>query len=362
MRETCTVLLFMSCCALSAQTAQQQVIPSAYAQVDANSYEWIGGASQDRRQQTLIGASHLLGLRGRPIIGFSLRRTADNEAFIGGTANMTVKLSTSPRAPLTCSDAYAGNIGLDEVTVFQGPVTLPTSPADAGPNITWDSNNIVQVTFTTPFVYQGGTLCIDVLGSAVSGQNADWWMADAVFEDLQGTQTQIGNGCGAYGGIQGEWSFAATRTLLPGAYAKFWAHGTPNSLGIAVFGAPSAMPIPLTALGLPLINCFCHLNPGTILGTVTKMFVPQPQPQLAAQGGIATCRLHIPSQPWTLGMQLATQWLDLAQPASSNAIRWTIANNIPTLDMALIEGHPLETTGEVSVHLAHVIRLDYQGP
>lgn len=362
MRETCTVLLIMSCCGLSAQTAQQQVIPAAYDQVDANSYEWIGGASQDRRQQTLIGASHLLALRGRPITGFSLRRTADNEAFAGGTANMTVKLSTSPRAPLTCSNAYAGNIGLDEIAVFQGQVTLPASPANTGPNIAWDSANIVQVTFTTPFVYQGGSLCIDIHGTTVSGQTADWWMADAVFEDITGTGTQIGNGCGAYGGPQGEWSFVATRSLLPGAYARFWAHGTPNGLGIAVFGAPSPTPIPLTALGLPLPNCFCHLDPGTILGTVTAMFMPQYAPQLAAQGGIAECRLHIPSQPWTLGVPLATQWLDLAQPASSNTHRWTIANSIPTLDMALIEGHPSQATGEVSVHLAHVIRLDFIAP
>jgi len=47
-------------------------------------------------------------------------------------------------------------------------------------------------------------------------------------------------------------------------------------------------------------------------------------------------------------------------PAGSDAIQWSIAQSIPMLDMALIEGHPSETIGEVSVHLAHVIRLDYQ--
>lgn len=360
MHHACYALLFSSCCALTAQNPQQQVIPAAYAQADANSHQWIAGASQPRRQQTLIGASHLQAVRNHRITGFALRRTAANEIYSGGTTNLAVTFSTSPRAPLTCSNAFAANIGNDAQQVFQGSVSIPTSPADVGPNIAWSAANTVQVTFTQPFLYQGGTLCIDVLGTEVAGQTADWWMADAVFEDIQGTAAQIGTGCGAFGGVSGEWSFVAARTLLPGGYATFRAHGAPQSLGIAVFGAPAPVPMPMSALGVPATNCFCHLDPTTILGTLTQLFVPEPDPRLASMGGVAVVRLRLPNQAWILGVSLATQWLDLAQPATSNAFLWSVATSIPTLDMTLIEAHPLETTGEVSVHLAHVLRLHWQ--
>ena len=46
--------------------------------------------------------------------------------------------------------------------------------------------------------------------------------------------------------------------------------------------------------------------------------------------------------------------------ATSNAIQWTIASAVPTLDMALVEGHPSAAGGEVSVHLAHVMRFEFQ--
>ena len=56
----------------------------------------------------------------------------------------------------------------------------------------------------------------------------------------------------------------------------------------------------------------------------------------------------------------STQWLEWSQMASSNTLLWTIASAIPQLDMALVEGDPTETTGELSVHLAHVLRFQHQ--
>lgn len=61
-----------------------------------------------------------------------------------------------------------------------------------------------------------------------------------------------------------------------------------------------------------------------------------------------------------LGLALTTQWLDLTQVATSNALQWTIASTIPTLDLALVEGHPQEASGLASVHLAHVLRFEHQ--
>jgi hypothetical protein len=346
--------------ALSAQSPQFQVVPAAYTNSDAVSYEWIAGASRELRQQTLIGASHLSGMVGRELRALELRRTAVDEVYQGGTAQLEVRLSISPRTPLDCSPKYLDNVGPQPVLVFQGQVTLPTSPAHPGSQVAWTPANVVRVPFQVPFVYLGGTLLVDILGTPIAGQTADWWMADAEFEDLKGTAVQVGAGCGIYGGAQREWSHVAPRTLLPGAHARFWAYGTPNGLALAVFGAESAVPIPLASFGITTPGCNLHLQPGLILATNVTIFEPESHPLLAAFGATAEARLKLPAAPWLFGFTLTTQWLDMAQMASSNAIRWSVAHAIPSLDMALVEGAPSESSGEVSVHLAHVLRLEYQ--
>ena len=119
-------------------------------------------------------------------------------------------------------------------------------------------------------------------------------------------------------------------------------------------------PIPLATFGIPTPNCYCHLQPGTIVGSVVVPFVPELVPAVQYRGGVADFRLYLPNQSWMFGVQLTTQWFELSQMATSNAITWTVAGAMPTLDMALIEGDPGDATGEVSVHLAHVLRLEYR--
>ncbi|MCR9244616.1 MAG: hypothetical protein NXI31_06260 [bacterium] len=80
--------------------AQSHVVaPWAHTNTNALSYEWIAGASRPLRQQTLVGASHLLSVVGKNIEAIELRRTAANEIYTGGSMNLTVKLSTSAAAP-----------------------------------------------------------------------------------------------------------------------------------------------------------------------------------------------------------------------------------------------------------------------
>jgi hypothetical protein len=336
-----------------------QVIPAAYANTDAISYEWIAGASRPLRQQTIIGESHLLPLLGRTIHAIELRRTAANEVYQGGTTSLVVELSIAPHAPLEASNQFAANMGTSPVQVFAGQVTLPTSPPAAGPAVPWSASNIVRIPLTTPFVYVGGPLCIDVVGTPVSGANADWWMADAMFEDIGGTAAELGGGCGAYGGPSHQWSNVAERTLLPGAYARFYAFGPPLSFGIAAFGARAPAPIPLSMLGFGS-GPGCNLMLGSLDALMLAVFEPDPLPGLAARGGVADVRLKIPAVPAVFGVTMTTQWLEWSQMATSNAIEWTVASVIPTLDMALLEGHPTESTGELTVHLAHVVRLEWQ--
>lgn len=348
--------------ALGAQTAapQYRVVPAPYATTDAISYNWLAGGNADLRQQTLVGPSHLQGLIGHELLAIEFRRNAANEVYQGGAALLTVVLSTSARDPLRCSPRFTDNVGPDAALAYSGTIAWPTSPAIAGPTVPWTSQNTVRIPLQTPFVYQGGTLCIDIVGAPVAGQETGWWMADAEFEDLSGSAVATGNGCGIYGGPQHEWSHVATRTLLPGAHARFFAHGPSNGLAFAMFGASSPFPTPLSAFGIAAPGCDLHLQPGLVLATQFAVFEPEVHPLLRGQNGCADARFWIPDSTWTFGLTLTTQWLDLTQPATSNAITWTVASALPTLDMALVEGVPSEDHGEVTVHLAHVLRFEHR--
>jgi len=343
----------------AAQAPLHLVVPAAYTNTDAISFQWIAGASRDVRQQTLIAPSHLTALVGRTLWAIELRRTAANEVYQGGTADLTVSLSTSPNDPLSCAPTFAANLGPDEVQVFDGAVTLPTSPAQVGPTVAWSAANTVRIAFATPFLYLGGTLCVDVTGHPVAGQTADWWMADAMFEDIKGTTTDLGGGCGPYGGAQSQWSHVSNRSLLAGAQARFFAYGTPYTSAALVIGEGSTTGVPMWQIGFPSPpNCEVHLS--SILGVLPVVFEPDPNPLLAARGGLGDVRLGFANDGTFLGITFTTQWLEVAQWQTSNAIEWTTASSVPQLGMALVEGHPSEATGEVSVHLAHVLRFEYQ--
>ena len=343
---------------LGAQAPQHLVVPSAYVSNDAISYQWIAGASRDVRQQTLIAENKIPAMVGRRLLAIELRRSAANEVFQGGTAMMTVTLSTSPNTPLTCSSQFTANVGPDATTVFSGAVTLPTSPAEPGPKVGWSTDNTVRIAFQDPFYYQGGTLCVDVVGAPVTGQNANWWMADAEFEDLAGTVTDLGGGCGAYGGPQGQWSNVSKRTLIPGGHAEFFAYGVPNNLAVALFGAGSVTGVPMSLLGFPVPSS-CELHLSSILMTPITLFVPETDPLLLHRGGRADLEMPFGHDASFLGLTCTTQWIDLMTWETSNAIQWTTPSSVPTLGMALNEGHPSEATGLVTVHLAHVMRFEF---
>lgn len=352
--------LTLAALAVTVSAQSFQVVPAAAATTDAFAYEWLAGATRLHRQQTLIGASHLGNLQGRSIQAIELRRTTVAKGFAGGSTSWVVSLSTSPNTPVSLSNAFASNVGTDVQQVFSGVVALPASPATTGPGsaIAWTSSNTVRVVFQTPFVYQGGTLCIDITGTPIAGQQT-WWMADAAEEVVPGTDAvQIGSGCGIYGGPTHDWSEVHERSLVPGGYGVFRANGTPNGPAFAMFGQAGAFPFPLSLIGIPTPGCVCYLDPLSIVAFLPATFEPEVHP--LAVGATAEVLLKIPATPSVFGFQMTTQWFDLLQLATSNAITWTVATAIPQLDMALVEGHPNGATGTVSTHLAHVVRLEYQ--
>lgn len=356
-----TLLLTAPIVPLAAQAPiLQQTVPAAYAVTDANSLLWVAGTGADVRQQTLIGASHLSNLLGRELLGLQIRRTTFDDAFAGATADWTVRLSHAPNDPLATDRVMDQNVGANAVTVFTGQVTAPNSPADTSNTVPWTANNIISVTFQTPFIYTGGTLCVDIVGRARAGQTSDWWVGDAVFEDLQGQTATIGSGCGQFGGSNHDWAYVCERTLLPGAFAQFRAHGSAGTFAIAVHGVPAAAPISLAALGVPAPGCTVSLDPAQLLSTQVAQFESDSDPFWPSSHGTANVFVKLPADPWVFGLSLATQWFDLGQPATSNAVQWTVASQIPTLDMAYVDGVPSDPIGLVTVHHAPVYRFDYR--
>lgn len=365
--HTKPLLLFAALtAALQAQSPSYQVVPAAFATNDAMSYEWIAGATNHQRQQTLIGASHLQGLANHSITALEFRRTAVNEAYLPGAADFTVSLSTSPNAPLHCSNLFLDNVGNDALQVFQGTVAFPASPAvpgGVGSAVAWTSQNVVRIQFAQPFVYTGGTLCIDVTGTPIQGQKT-WWMADAIEDVIPGSSVvPLGGGCGYYGGANREWSFLAERSLIPGGRALFRAEGPPNGLAFAVFGAEAAAPMfptypALSQWGIPTPGCVSYVNPLLILAMVPTLF--EPEAVGSGIGALAEVLVHLPPSASWSGFTLTTQWFDVSQLAVSNGFRWTVGATPSSLDMALCEGNPTNAKGNVTTYLAHVLRLEFQ--
>ena len=136
------------------------------------------------------------------------------------------------------------------------------------------------------------------------------------------------------------------------------ATGQANTPVLAMFGTAAAFPFPLSLLGIPTPGCQCHLDPLAGILMLPTIFEAEVHP--AGFGATAELLVKIPAVPAVFGFQMTTQWFDLLQLATSNAITWTVATAIPSLDMALVEGHPSGATGTVSTYLAHVMRFDYQ--
>ena len=345
---------------LSGATAQLHVVaPAVNNTADAVGQNRIAGAGGDLRQQILVGEAHLLSMIGASIQAIEFRRSASTEAFTGGSVQMTVSLSSSITPPIECSTTFAANTGTGEQQVFSGTVTIPTSVGIAGTTVPWSANNIIRVQFSSPYAYSGGTLCIDIVGSPIGGQEPGWWMTDAADEGQTGSITDLGGGCGTFG-VGTFRSAIAGRTLVAGTTAQMIARGTPYGLGVAAVGPKFIPGVPLAALGFTNAppGCAIHLSQIDLLAA--RIFLPDPDPQLAAMGARADFELKIPAIPAALGFQMTTQWFDWTQTATSNAIEWTISTSMPTLGMALVEGHPLESTGRATVNHAHVMRFEYQ--
>lgn len=342
--------------ALGTVLAQAPVtVPAAYASVDAPSRLWVAGVTVDLRQQTIIDASHLAPLAGRDLVAISFRRDVDGAAFSGGTAHLLVRIGHAAMEPLSASAEFASNLP-QPLTVFDGTITIPNSPAGASAD--WTPERTIRVPFAVPFRYQGGPLTIDLTGTADSQSPVLWWPADAAWDHAAGTVASVGVGCGLHANAQGEWAGSAATRLVVGGTAQLSARGTEHGLAL-LFLSLSA-----TAPGMPLENLLPGAMPGcsVYIAMPTSMVVTSfAQVPFPGQGGTALHFLRIPNQSWALGAGFASQWMDLQQQfATSNATLCTIAPMPPSLGMVVVRGSPGEASGIVIVNQAHVMRFEWQ--
>jgi hypothetical protein len=350
----------------AALVAQQEfVVPAEFAVDDAPAMRWAAGFTTALRQQVLIADRHLIALRGRTITALSVRRDAAiARALPGGDADLVLQLSTSPRTPEDPAEELAKNVGADAVTVQAGRVSIPSSPAVAGTSVPWDAAHAVRFVFQQPFVYGGGTLCVDLRGSPAPGSALRAWPVDAVAGAARGTKTPLGSSCAAVVGVAGPAGTLSTTTVDPGrlvvgASARFVARGTPGTAAAMVVGlAPLASPIELRVLGAP--GCFVHVHG---IASLSATFGGELSPQHRVLGGFADAALRIPNDNGLRGAGFYTQWLQLGPPlATSEALRCTIAAAAPTLGMAIVEalegGVAPPTHGRVDVDQGLVMRFE----
>ena len=129
--------------------------------------------------------------------------------------------------------------------------------------------------------------------------------------------------------LSNTWSFVATRSLVAGGYAHFYAYGPPMQLATVAFGVGTPIGLPMTSLGFASPpNCALHLT--TLDGLIPAILVPDSHPALVSRGGRADFEFKLPAVPTMLGTGMTTQWLEWSQMATSNALQWTVAGAMPT--------------------------------
>lgn len=341
--------------------AQAVVVPPTRAMSDATGGGGIAGLSQRFRMQVLIESTALTSLVQRDLTAIALRRDGQYlTAMTGGLTDVVVRLSTAPGAIKDASPVFATNHGVDVREVFRGRVTVPPAPAlSHRDGATWSTPHAIEVPFTLPFRYAGGTLCIDVEGSPVTGASSPWWRVDFELFTHDAHAVSVGSGCDPRSSAH-----ASRATLLPGGSVDLLASGPRGAAGVLVLGTNVLSPgINLAFLGAP--GCTVRVLPGL---TLSGVFVAGRPPEY----GDIDMNVQLPASNALLGGTLAVQWIVFPNPinagrlSTTNALELHLASLPPSLPGVLVRSGPLSatqpmpTTGRVFPQLMPVVRLSYQ--
>ncbi|HVZ16651.1 MAG TPA: GC-type dockerin domain-anchored protein [Terriglobales bacterium] len=189
-RKTNTHFLYSVIAILGLQAqvvAQTQiVIPNALASTDGNSAKNELTSNSARHCQLMIASSQLTGLNvGDQITGLGWRLDVGATpvtTWPSTSATYTqfdVTLARAATSVPTMSTIYAANLASPQL-VRSGPLTIAVGSFDGSTASPGINPFTTLVTFSTPYVYQGGDLVIDIVrsGSGLTGSNAKNFDAD----------------------------------------------------------------------------------------------------------------------------------------------------------------------------------------
>jgi len=159
---------------LSAATvaADTIIVPGEYSLTEANSSDNAPLGATEQHFQQVFGLPLLTGLNvGDVITGIGFRVAGNESALPAQTVSTyNIGLSQAANAPGFLSTTFANNRGGDFTSVRSGPLTINAGDFPGGSS----PNGFGWITFSTPYVYQGGNLLVEVeYQGFTSGRNAD---------------------------------------------------------------------------------------------------------------------------------------------------------------------------------------------
>jgi hypothetical protein len=347
--------VFLMCGSVLAQTV---TIPALAATRDGTGIVDTFGLERSGRAQILIGAQSLVGTVGRNLTTLRLRRDGARFDLLGGVFQLTLKMSASSALDASAPSArFADNHRVTEVIVFQGEVIAPTSGRLANRNAaTWTTADTIDIPFTTPFAYDGGTLCIQLDVMPGSGVLPRWWPLDSE-RQAGGIATPRGATCGTLAAQARVPAAVDARSLRVGNTLTFTTLGQPASIAVFMLSAQLIGPLDLSFLGAP--GCFLHVLPDVSLTTSVGA------PVVGARPGAAAVSLRMPNEAQFVGAQMYGQWLLVHNLtlATTNAIDVQIAQSANALDgsivAAAVNAGPLPEVGHVELAMP-VLQIDHR--
>jgi len=297
--------------------------------------------SRQTRNMTLINPGSLSFKKGTSLSGIAFRREGESDmtyqAQTGGTLRVT--LGESSRTELSMSHSFRNNLPKTPTTVFNTSLNLPKVTPGTG----WPPPPFtIQINFTKPYAYNGGSLVIDLLynnSSAIS----DWYRDGDTMDrgDLLGRSASIGRGCTGSNGYR-PYTYGIPGTALPGRELMIYMYGAVvpgkpeekyafNILGYTDknFG-PLPLPFDLSLVGM---GSGCKLYQNIFFLDIITLDTTSPK---YARG---YALYDVPASPLFTGATLFTQWICNDSQVGSS-MKFTVSNGAE-----IFLGEPGKTPG-----------------
>jgi hypothetical protein len=308
------------------------VLPPHLAAAEGDAASVVPGISTVHRQQILIDSSHLQPILGHSITALLLRRDGGHSrSEPAASAPVVLRIGSTAATSFDASSDFAANLP-SPVEVYRGVVYAPAiSAPSSAPN--WSAADTIRIPFQIPYVYDAGTLVIDLEGQGAA--MSSWWM-DAVTDPIAGSAVQLGSPCGLASGLA-ENAFVSTTDLVVGRSAQFTLDAPAVVPAWLLLGLVRGAPIDLMAMGSP--GCNLWVDP---FAAIAAGVLPLVVPGADFTPAFAQFRTRLPSDPQLAGATIGAQWLtvEAGDLALSNATAATLASGAPTLGMAVVSGVP----------------------